>query len=551
MSIYHCSIKIISRSSGRSAVASAAYRAGEKLLNDETGMLHDFTRKSGVVMSEILLPEHVPSAFRNRQVLWNEVQKTERRSDAQLAREVEVAFPVEMTRPQQIECIRNYIQENFVSEGMIADWSLHDKDDGNPHAHIMLTVRGFDEHEQWQAKTKTVFANTRDAKGRAVFDPSLPSYDPKDREHTSQYRIPQLDGNGEQKSRIRKGKGTEYLWEKVTIPANDWNDRQNAEKWRASWAQHCNLYLEKEQQIDHRSYARQGLDQEPTIHEGVTARNMELTGMTADRCQINREVRERNLIREKIRKLTAELTAAILKKARELYAVKPVHDFKEHKRLKICFPESPDPVPKSNDHYQSCKHGEKEQDHEPFSLPRNSLQVRQTDLISPFLYRLRIEIKTIQRIIPYTKLHHQRKENAEQGKLQNYHFLCSINTTSVLFPSDKECRSRQHQPLSLSFGHEQSVIRRDKMHLFVPLFPEYIHKRLHIPVPSLRHDVVDGKCAALFQNPKRFKQRFLLADSRDIVIDIVAGDSIKSPVLKIQVYGIALHKACIVHTLRS
>ena len=202
---------------------------------------------------------------------------------------------------------------------MIADWSLHDKDDGNPHAHIMLTVRGFDEHEQWQAKTKTVFANTRDAKGRAVFDPSLPSYDPKDREHTSQYRIPQLDGNGEQKSRIRKGKGTEYLWEKVTIPANDWNDRQNAEKWRASWAQHCNLYLEKEQQIDHRSYARQGLDQEPTIHEGVTARNMELTGMTADRCQINREVRDRNSIREQIRKLTAELTAAILKKARELY----------------------------------------------------------------------------------------------------------------------------------------------------------------------------------------------------------------------------------------
>ena len=319
MAIYHCSIKIISRSSGRSAVASAAYRAGEKLLNDETGILHDFTRKGGVIISEILIPKHVPSAFRDRQFLWNEVQKTERRSDAQLAREVEVAFPVEMTRTQQIECIRNYIQENFVSEGMIADWALHDKEDGNPHAHIMLTVRGFDENEQWQQKTKTVFANTRDAEGRAVFDPALPSYDPKDREHTSQYRIPQLDDNGEQKTRIRKGKGTEYLWEKITIPANDWNDRQNAEKWRASWARHCNQYLEKEQLIDHRSYARQGLDREPTIHEGVTARNMELTGMTAERCQVNREVRERNAFRDQIRKLTAELTAAILKKARELY----------------------------------------------------------------------------------------------------------------------------------------------------------------------------------------------------------------------------------------
>ena len=319
MSIYHCSIKIISRSSGRSAVASAAYRAGEKLLNDETGILHDFTRKAGVIMNEILIPDHAPAAFLDRQFLWNEVQMVEKRSDAQLAREVEVAFPVEMTRAQQIECVRDYIQKNFVSEGMIADWALHDKGDGNPHAHILLTVRGFDENEQWKRKTKTVFANSRDTEGRVLFDPALPSYDPNDREHTSQYRIPQLDENGVQKTRIRKGKGTEYLWEKITIPANDWNDRKNAEKWRASWAQHCNRYLEQEKQIDHRSYARQGLDQEPTIHEGVTARNMELAGATADRCQINREIRERNSIRKQILALTAELTETILKKARALY----------------------------------------------------------------------------------------------------------------------------------------------------------------------------------------------------------------------------------------
>ena len=220
MSIYHCSIKIISRASGRSAVASAAYRSGEKLLNDETGIVHDFTAKGGVVMSEILLPEHAPLKYQDRQTLWNEVQKTEKRSDAQLAREVEVAFPTEMSRDQQIECVRAYIQENFVSNGMIADWSLHDKGDGNPHAHIMLTVRGFDEQERWQQKTKSVFANARDENGKAIYDPKLPSYDPKDREKTSQYRIPVLDENGIQKTRIRKGKGTEYLWEKINIPAN-------------------------------------------------------------------------------------------------------------------------------------------------------------------------------------------------------------------------------------------------------------------------------------------------------------------------------------------
>ena len=93
MAIYHCSIKLIGRSGGRSAVASAAYRSGEKLLNEETGILHDFTRKSGVVMSEILLPVNAPDRFHDRQTLWNEVQKVEKRSDAQLAREVEVALP--------------------------------------------------------------------------------------------------------------------------------------------------------------------------------------------------------------------------------------------------------------------------------------------------------------------------------------------------------------------------------------------------------------------------------------------------------------------------
>ena len=113
---------------------------------------------------------------------------------------------MEMTRPQQIECVRAYIRENFVSKGMIADWALHDKGDGNPHAHIMLTVRGFDENEHWQQKTKSVFANAKDENGRAVFDPALPVYDPKDRENTSRYRIPALDENGNQKTRIRKGK---------------------------------------------------------------------------------------------------------------------------------------------------------------------------------------------------------------------------------------------------------------------------------------------------------------------------------------------------------
>ena len=275
MSIYHCSIKIISRAGGRSAVASAAYRSGEKLYNGETGMTHDFTRKGGVIMSETLLPENAPERFSNREVLWNEVQQIEKRSDAQFAREIEVALPSEMTREDQIECVRSYIRDNFVSDGMIADWALHDKGEGNPHAHILLTLRGLDEHEKWLQKQKTVFANSRDEKGRPVYDPFLPSYDPKNKEKTSKYRIPQLDKDGKQKVRIREGKGTEYLWEKISIPANDWNEHTKAEQWRASWAEHCNRYLKPEQMIDHRSYERQGIEKEPTIHEGAVARQME------------------------------------------------------------------------------------------------------------------------------------------------------------------------------------------------------------------------------------------------------------------------------------
>ncbi len=318
MSIYHCSIKIISRAGGRSAVASAAYRAGEKLHNEETGLTHDFRRKNGVVMNEILLPGSAPAKYMDRETLWNEVQQVEARSDARFAREVEVAFPIEMTREQQIECVRGYIRENFISKGMIADWALHDKGDGNPHAHIMLTCRPFNDKQEWDTKMKSVFANDRDSEGRPIFNPDKPSYDPKDKEGTKQYRIPVLDKNGNQKFRERKGKGKEMLWERINIPTNDWNSREYAELWRASWAKWCNRYLEPEAQIDHRSYKRQGIDKEPMIHEGVIARKMEAKGKTSDRCSINREIKEYNSLRKKLRKNAEEIVNWIVKKARDI-----------------------------------------------------------------------------------------------------------------------------------------------------------------------------------------------------------------------------------------
>ena len=230
-----------------------------------------------------------------------------------------MALPNELSRDQQIGCVRGFIDENFVSKGMIADWALHDKRDGNPHAHIMLSVRGIDENEKWEAKQRSVFANNRDEMGRPVFDPSKPSYDPSNKEATSQYRIPVLDENGKQKTRERKGKGTEYLWERISIPANDWNDHSKAEEWRKSWADHCNRYLAPEERIDHRSYERQGIEMEPTIHEGVAARQIEKHGGVSERCEMNRNIKERNLLRQKIKQTAKEITEFIVKKARGIY----------------------------------------------------------------------------------------------------------------------------------------------------------------------------------------------------------------------------------------
>ena len=273
MAIYHCSIKIISRGKGRSAVACAAYRSGTKLTDLATGKIFDYSNKPGVVFSEVLLPENAPAAFAvDRNILWDAVERKETRSDARLAREVEVALPREFTRQEQIDTVREYIIKNFVREGMCADWVLHDKGDGNPHAHIMLTTRAFTRNGKWAEKSRTIYK--LDPNGQKV-----PLIDPE---------------TGEQKVRVRKGKGVEKLWQTEKVPANDWNDRSKAEEWRAAWATECNRRLDRQHQIDHRSYARQAVEQEPTIHEGYAARKMESEGRVSDRCEINRETKALN-----------------------------------------------------------------------------------------------------------------------------------------------------------------------------------------------------------------------------------------------------------------
>ena len=231
MAIYHLSMKIISRSSGYSAVASAAYRSGSLMLDERTGLTHDYTRKSGVAEAVILTPATAPAWCMNRAELWNAVEKAERRKNSQLAREIELAIPRELPQDAARETVLAFVRENFVSQGMIADVAFHHMDKTNPHAHIMLTTR---------------------AVGPAGFG-----------------------------GKVR-----------------DWNDRTHAETWRASWADHANRALANagyQEEIDHRSYERQGLEKTPGIHLGKSACAMETRGIETERGEQNRLINRLNL----------------------------------------------------------------------------------------------------------------------------------------------------------------------------------------------------------------------------------------------------------------
>ena len=279
MAIYHLSIKVVGRSSGRSAVGAAAYRAGEKLYNQEDGITHDYTKKTGVVHSEILLPEHAPAEYADRATLWNAVQKVEKSANAQLCREIEVALPKELTREQQLKLLRDYCQKNLVDRGMCADIALHDKGDGNPHAHILLTMRSIQPDGTWAAKSKKVY---------------------------------DLDENGNRILQNVDSSGIK-IYKNHNEDVNVWNRKENAELWRSEWANECNRYLEHGHQIDHRSFKRQEREEIPTIHLGA-AHGMERRGVQTEKGDYNRAVKTANL---QIKEINEELSH--IQKNKEFY----------------------------------------------------------------------------------------------------------------------------------------------------------------------------------------------------------------------------------------
>ena len=275
---FHFSITMVSRGKGKSAVAGAAYISCEKLTNEWDGITHDYHNKKGLLHSEIFLPANAPNEFSDRSTLWNSVELNEKAINAQLARNFIIALPKELSLEENKALITDFIQENFVSKGMIADLAIHDESNegnNNIHAHIMTTLRPINEKGQWQAKSKKEYI--LDDEGNKI-----------------------LNKNGKPKTR--------------KVELTDWNNKGNAEKWRESFATLCNQYLEKnnfEKRVDHRSFERQGIEEIPTIHMGASASALEKKGIETDKGNINREIKKHNSLVKAIKNKIKEITSWI------------------------------------------------------------------------------------------------------------------------------------------------------------------------------------------------------------------------------------------------
>ena len=268
MALYHFHVGQVKRSAGQSAIESAAYRAGERLCSERYGEYSDYTRKGGVMYTEILLPPNAPHEYADRQTLWNAVEAAERGKNAQLAYSFDIALQNEFALEENIALARRFLLDNFVSRGMIADVAVHqpDREGGieNPHFHVLCPIRPLDPDGSWGAKQRRVYREN------GKFD---------------------------------------------AVPTTDWGKPETLEEWREAWAELCNAKFKDkglECRIDHRSYEKQGIDQAPTVHEGVAVRQMEAKGIVTDKGEHNRWIRSANAmlrtLREKIKALTIWLT---------------------------------------------------------------------------------------------------------------------------------------------------------------------------------------------------------------------------------------------------
>ena len=327
MAIYHLEAKVVGRGAGRSAVAASAYLSCSRLYNDYDGIQHDYTKKQGLVWQEVFLPEYAPQEWQDREKLWNAVEEVETAKDSRLAREFVVALPIELSREQQIELLQDFIREQFVSDGMCADAAIHDTDGHNPHAHILLTVRPLDERGKWQYKTEKEYLCMRNGEERGFTAAEFKSAQNDGWEKQYPYKVGKkkvymTPSAAEAQELIRADKHPKSTRYGRQNPISErWNSEELLVSWRVAWADVTNRYLEsagREERIDHRSNAARGLDEIPTIHEGVTVQALERKGIVSDRCEMNRQIRADNAL---LRELKAEIKKLAALVARTVPAI--------------------------------------------------------------------------------------------------------------------------------------------------------------------------------------------------------------------------------------
>ena len=320
MAIYHLEAKIVTRGEGRSACAASAYMSCSQIYNDYDGIQHDYTKKRGLVWQNVFLPTMAPAEWKDREILWNAVEAEEKAKDSRLAREFVVSLPVELDKDKWIALLTEFIQTNFVDAGMCADVAVHDTDGHNPHAHILLTVRPLAENGKWQNKTEKEYICVRNGEERAFT--------------AKEYKVAQTDG-WEKQYPYKVGKKKVYMAPSVAETqglerasknpkstrygrqnpiSEKWNSEEQLILWRAAWGDAVNCALEQShcpERVDHRSHAARGIDEQPTITEGVAARAMERKGLISDRCELNRQIKADNARLRELKALVAKLTAAM------------------------------------------------------------------------------------------------------------------------------------------------------------------------------------------------------------------------------------------------
>ena len=322
MAIYHLEAKVVSRGTGRSAVAASAYLSCSKILNDYDGVQHDYTRKKGLVWQEIFLPEFAPSEWKERGVLWNAVEENEKTKDSRLAREFVVALPIELSEAQWEKLLSDFISGTFVADGMCADVAIHDPypPGHNPHAHIMLTVRPLDEKGNWQYKTQKEYLCVKNGEEQGFTADEFKAAQTEGWEKQYQYKV------GKKKVYMTASAAEEKGYERVSkYPkstkygrqnpiAERWNSEEQLVFWRKAWADVTNLHLERagqEGRIDYRGHAERELEEQPTIHEGVIARALEKKGIVSDRCELNRQIKADNALLRELRGQVKKLAQAV------------------------------------------------------------------------------------------------------------------------------------------------------------------------------------------------------------------------------------------------